>query len=75
LLTSTRNVVSWWGKYFEDLLNPTEIHSDEEAESGSSDVGPSISGAEVAEVVKKLLVARPRRWMRSVRSSSRLWML
>ena len=55
LLTSTRDVVSWWGEYFEDLLNPTDTPSDGEAESGSSDVGPPISGAEVAEVVKKLL--------------------
>ena len=55
LLTSTRDVVSWWGEYFEDLHNPTDMPFDEEAESGSSDVGPPISGAEVAEVVKKLL--------------------
>jgi len=55
LLTSTRDVVSRWGEYFVDLLNPTDTPSDEEAESGSSDVGPPISGAEVAKVVKKLL--------------------
>ena len=55
LLTSTRDVVSRWGEYFEDLLNPTDTASDEEAESVSSDVGPPNSGAEVAEVVKKLL--------------------
>jgi len=31
------------------LLNPTDMPSDEEAESGSSDVRPSISGGEVVE--------------------------
>ena len=49
LLTSTREVVSQWGEYIEDLLNPTDTPSDEEAESDSSDMGPHISGAEVAE--------------------------
>ena len=24
LLTSTQDIVDWWHKYFEDLLNPTE---------------------------------------------------
>ena len=54
LLTSTRDVVSRWGEYFEDLLNPTDTCS-EEAQSESTETGPPISGAEVAEVVKKLL--------------------
>ncbi len=54
MLTSTRDVVSRRGEYFEDLLNPTDTRS-EEAESKSSEMGPPISGAEVAEVVKKLL--------------------
>ncbi|XP_061646121.1 uncharacterized protein LOC133485831 [Phyllopteryx taeniolatus] len=45
-LTSTRDVVSRWGEYFEDLLNSTDTPSHEEAESGVS---------EVTEVVKKLL--------------------
>ncbi|KAM4593785.1 kinesin-like protein KIFC3 isoform 3-T3 [Odontesthes bonariensis] len=58
LLTSSRDVVSRWGEYFEGLLNPTDTPSDEEAESGSSDVGPPISGAKVAEVVKKLLCGK-----------------
>ena len=53
MLTSTRDVVSRWGEYFEDLLNPTDTRS-EEAESESSEMGTPISGAEVAEVVKKL---------------------
>ena len=74
MLTSTRDVVSRWEEYFEDLLNPTDTRS-EEAESESSETGPPISGAEVAEVVKKLLVARPQGRMRSVLSFSGLWML
>ena len=52
LLTSTRDVVSRCGEYFKDLLYPTDMPS-EEAESESSETGPPISGAEVAEVVKK----------------------
>ena len=54
LLASTREVVSRWGEYFEDLLNSTDTPS-EEAESESSETGSPISGADVAEVVKKLL--------------------
>ncbi|XP_057694822.1 uncharacterized protein LOC130917441 [Corythoichthys intestinalis] len=55
LLTSTRDVVSRWGEYFEALLNSTDTPSFEEAESGDSEVGSSISGVEVTEVVGKLL--------------------
>ncbi|KAI3369205.1 hypothetical protein L3Q82_007444 [Scortum barcoo] len=45
-----------WKKYFEDLLNPTDLpSSDEEAEAGDSEVDPSITRAEVTEVVRKLL--------------------
>ncbi|XP_054621698.1 uncharacterized protein vopp1b isoform X1 [Dunckerocampus dactyliophorus] len=58
LLTSTRDVVDRWKEYFEDLLNPTDTSSYEEAEPGDSTVGSPISGAEVAEVVKKLLGGR-----------------
>ncbi|XP_051775570.1 uncharacterized protein LOC127525979 [Erpetoichthys calabaricus] len=58
LLTSTRDVVGWWGEYFEDLLNPTNMPSNEEAEPGDSEVGSPISGTEVTEVVKKLLGGR-----------------
>ena len=53
-LTSTSDVVIRWGEYFEDLLNPTDTRS-EEAESESLETGPPISGAEVAEVIKKLI--------------------
>ncbi|KAI3354938.1 hypothetical protein L3Q82_004554 [Scortum barcoo] len=42
-------------KYFEDLLNPTDLPSNEEAEAGVSEVDSSITQAEVTEVVRKLL--------------------
>ncbi|KAI3351350.1 hypothetical protein L3Q82_005891 [Scortum barcoo] len=60
LLTSTGDiVVGRWKKYFEDLLNPTDLPSSEEAEAGDSEVDSSITQAEVTEVVRKLLsVAR-----------------
>ncbi|KAI3353295.1 hypothetical protein L3Q82_019831 [Scortum barcoo] len=66
-----------WKKYFEDLLNPTDLPSnEEEAEAGVSEVDSSITQAEVTEVVRKLLaVARRRGWMRSALSTSNLWML
>ncbi|KAI3368061.1 hypothetical protein L3Q82_026879 [Scortum barcoo] len=34
LLTSTGDIVGRWKKYFEDLLNPTDLPSSEEAEAG-----------------------------------------
>nr|XP_049577497.1 glycine receptor subunit alpha-3 isoform X2 [Syngnathus scovelli] len=55
LLTSTRDVVSRWGQYFEDLLNSTYTLSIEEAGPGDSEADSPISGVEVTEVVKKLL--------------------
>ncbi|KAK0134739.1 hypothetical protein N1851_029630 [Merluccius polli] len=58
LLTSTRDIVDWWKEYFEDLLNLTDTPSGKEAGPGDSGVGSPISGAEVAEVVKKLLGGR-----------------
>jgi len=54
LLTSMGDVLDRWKEYFEDLLNSTNTLSDVEAESGDIGGGPSISGAEVAEVVEKL---------------------
>ncbi|KAK0154256.1 putative uncharacterized transposon-derived protein F52C9.6 [Merluccius polli] len=58
LLTSTRDVVDRWKEYFEDLLNHTDTPSGKEAGPGDSGVGSPISGAEVAEVVRKLLGGR-----------------
>ncbi|TWW70386.1 hypothetical protein D4764_18G0011920 [Takifugu flavidus] len=55
LLTSTRDVVDRWKEYFEDLLNTTNTPSSEEVGPGDLEMGSRISGAEVAEVVKKLL--------------------
>ncbi|TWW66954.1 hypothetical protein D4764_20G0009860 [Takifugu flavidus] len=55
LLTSTRDVVDRWKEYFEDLLNPTNTPSSEEVGPGDLEMGSHISGAEVAEIVKKLL--------------------
>ncbi|KAI3376767.1 hypothetical protein L3Q82_000364 [Scortum barcoo] len=51
LLTSTGDIVGRWKKYFEDLLNPTDLPSNEEAEAGDSEVDSSITQAEVTEVV------------------------
>ncbi|KAL7854802.1 hypothetical protein SRHO_G00169920 [Serrasalmus rhombeus] len=58
LLTSTEDVIGRWKEYFEDLLNPTDTFSSEEAESGDTGIGLSITEAEVAKVVKKLLGGR-----------------
>ncbi|KAI3356070.1 hypothetical protein L3Q82_017335 [Scortum barcoo] len=51
LLTSAGDIVGRWKKYFEDLLNPTDLPSNEEAEDGDSEVDSSITQAEVTEVV------------------------
>uniref|UniRef100_A0A8C6PHS8 Reverse transcriptase domain-containing protein n=1 Tax=Nothobranchius furzeri TaxID=105023 RepID=A0A8C6PHS8_NOTFU len=58
LLTSTQDVVDRWAEYFEDLLNPTDMSSSEEADSGDFELASQISGAEVTEVVKKLLCGK-----------------
>ncbi|KAI3369434.1 hypothetical protein L3Q82_007661 [Scortum barcoo] len=55
LLTSTEDIVGRWKKYFEDLLNPTDLPSSEEAGAGDSEVDSSITRAKVTEVVRKLL--------------------
>uniref|UniRef100_A0A8C6L319 Reverse transcriptase domain-containing protein n=1 Tax=Nothobranchius furzeri TaxID=105023 RepID=A0A8C6L319_NOTFU len=54
LLTSTGAIVGRWKEYFEELLNPTYAHSEEEPELGGLGMDCPISGAEVAEVVKQL---------------------
>uniref|UniRef100_A0A669C209 Reverse transcriptase domain-containing protein n=1 Tax=Oreochromis niloticus TaxID=8128 RepID=A0A669C209_ORENI len=58
LLTSTEKIVRRWKEYFEDLLNPTDTSSEEEAESGDEGNDPPISGVEVTEAVKQLLGGR-----------------
>ncbi|KAI3364986.1 hypothetical protein L3Q82_000948 [Scortum barcoo] len=40
-------------KYFEDLLNPTDLPSNEEAEDGDSEVDSSITQAEVTECLEE----------------------
>ncbi|GAA6064832.1 receptor-type tyrosine-protein phosphatase F-like, partial [Tachysurus ichikawai] len=55
LLTSTGDILRRWKEYFEDLLNPTDMSSTEEAEAEGSVVDSSIPQAEVTEVVEKLL--------------------
>ncbi len=53
-MTSTGDVIRRWKEYFEDLLNPTDTLSVEEAEMEDSGVDSSITQAEVTEVVCKL---------------------
>ncbi|KAI3374665.1 hypothetical protein L3Q82_021237 [Scortum barcoo] len=60
LLTSTEDIVGRWKKYFEDLLNPTDLPSNEEAEDGDSEVDSSITQAEVTEVYARVLERRIR---------------
>ena len=54
-MTSTGDIVGRWKEYFEDLLNPTDMPSIEEAGAGDSEVDSFITQAEVTEVVGKLL--------------------
>ena len=54
LLTTTEEIVGRWKEYFEELLNPTNTHSVEEAEPRVSGLGRPISGVEVSEVLKQL---------------------
>ncbi|KAI3376311.1 hypothetical protein L3Q82_016420 [Scortum barcoo] len=61
LLTSTEDIVGRWKKYFEDLLNPTDLPSNEEAEDGDSEVDSSITQAEVTEVVSGDHTSQPPR--------------
>ena len=56
LLTWTGDIVGQWKEHFEELLNPTNTSSLEEAESEDSVEVLSIHLAEVSEAVKKLLV-------------------
>ncbi|KAI3374227.1 hypothetical protein L3Q82_006077 [Scortum barcoo] len=53
LLTSTEDIVGRWKKYFEDLLNPTDLPSNEEAEDGDSGGGLTHHPSQVTEVVQQ----------------------
>ncbi|TKS65462.1 Metabotropic glutamate receptor 6 [Collichthys lucidus] len=50
LLTWNGDIVGWWKKYFEELLNPTNMSSVKEAEPEDLEEASSISLAEVAKV-------------------------
>ena len=65
LLTSTVSMVQRWKEYFDNLLNPTNKYSEDEAEPEDFGLGFPITGAEDAGAV----VAAPRGWMRAVPSS------
>ena len=54
LLTQTEDIAGRWKEHFEELLNPANTSSGEEAEYEASREAPPISLAEVAEVVKQL---------------------
>ncbi|KAI3375689.1 hypothetical protein L3Q82_003995 [Scortum barcoo] len=54
LLTSTGDIVGRWKKYFEDLLNPTDLPSNEQAEAGVSEVDSSITQAKSLRVLEGL---------------------
>uniref|UniRef100_A0A3P9GYB4 Reverse transcriptase domain-containing protein n=1 Tax=Oryzias latipes TaxID=8090 RepID=A0A3P9GYB4_ORYLA len=58
LLTSTGDIAGRWKEYFDDLLNPTDPPSFEEAESEDFGMSLSITRAEVTEVVNELLGGR-----------------
>ena len=73
LLILTGDTVGRWKEYFEDLLNPMDMPSIEEAEAGDSEIDSFITKAEITEVVQKLLSGKG--WMKSNLSTSSLWML
>ncbi len=52
------DIIEWWKEHFEELLNPTNTFSVEEAEFEDPGEALPISLAEVAEVVKKLLSSK-----------------
>ncbi|KAL7874956.1 hypothetical protein SRHO_G00059260 [Serrasalmus rhombeus] len=55
MLTSTGDVIGWWKEYFEDLLHPIDTFSSEEAESGDTGIGLSITEAKVPKVYAGVL--------------------
>lgn len=58
----SQDIVDQWKEHLENLLKPTDTPSSEVAAPGVLGAGSPISGADVAEVVKKLLGGK--RWMR-----------
>ncbi|KAI3371031.1 hypothetical protein L3Q82_023521, partial [Scortum barcoo] len=54
LLTSTGDIVGRWKKYFEDLLNPTDLPSNEEAEAGVSEVDSNYRGITLLSLPRKV---------------------
>ena len=73
-----KDIVGWWKKYFEDLLNPTDTSFIEVAEAGDSEVDSFITQAEVTEVVRNLVSGRAPgvdEIHPPTLSNSRLWML
>ncbi|KAI3375658.1 hypothetical protein L3Q82_003715 [Scortum barcoo] len=60
-----------------DLLNPTDLPSNEEVEAGDSEVDSSITQAEVTEVVRRKLLGGKAPGVDEIRpeSTSSLWML
>ncbi|KAK3572108.1 hypothetical protein QTP86_022187 [Hemibagrus guttatus] len=58
LLASTGDSVGWWKKYFEYLLNLTDMPFVEEPEAEDSEVDSFITQADVTEVVQQLLSAK-----------------
>lgn len=52
----TEDIVGRWKEYFQDLLNPTDTTSVEEAANGGGE--SSITGGEVTEAGKRLLDGR-----------------
>ena len=54
MLTSTESMVGQWKEYFEDLLNPTNIYSKDEAEPKDFGLGSPSPGAKVAGAFKQI---------------------
>ena len=54
MLTSTESIVWQRKEYFDDLLNPTDTHSEEEAEPDEFGLGSPITVVKVAGAVKQL---------------------
>ena len=53
MLTSTESIAQRWKEYFDDLFNPTNMHSEEEVALEDFWVDSFITGVNVAGVVKQ----------------------